>query len=106
MKGWKETYTDIVQPKEEISERLDYHKRSQAEKLKLLFNRNKEIKMIKSMIKGLDKLNKEHEKFQYNNRTTSGHKVFKGLYAAEAALYDYMLEIERGEWDGVVDLED
>ena len=106
MKGWKQTYTDIVEPKEEISERLEYHKKSQAEKLKLLFNSKKEIKNIKSMIKGLEKLNKEHEKFQYNNRTTSGARVFKGLYAAEAALYDYMLEIERGDWDGVVDLED
>ena len=106
MKSWKETYTDIVQPKEEIIERLDYHKKSQAEKLKLLFDRKKEIKNIKSMIKGIEKLHKEHEKFQYNNRTTSGARVFKGLYAAEAALYDYMLEIERGDWDGVVDLED
>ena len=106
MKSWKETYTDIVQPKEEISERLDYHKKSQAEKLKLLFDRKKEIKNIKSMIKGIEKLNKEHEKFQYNNRSVAGDKVFKGLYAAEAALYDYMLEIERGEYDGVVDLED
>lgn len=93
--------------KEEISEgRLDYHKRSQAEKLKLLFNRKKEIKNIKDMIKGIHKLNKEHEKFQYNNRTVSGAKVFRGLYAAEDALYNYMLEIERGEYDGVVDLED
>ena len=107
MKSWKETYTDIVQPKEEISEgRLDYHKRSQAEKLKLLFNRKKEIKNIKDMIKGIHKLNKEHEKFQYNNRTVSGARVFRGLYAAEDALYNYMLEIERGEYDGVVDLED
>ena len=58
------------------------------------------------MIKGIHKLNKEHEKFQYNNRTVSGAKVFRGLYAAEDALYNYMLEIERGEYDGVVDLED
>ena len=106
MKSWKETYTDIVQPKEEISERLDYHKKSQAEKLKLLFDRKKEIKNIKSMIKGLEKLHKEHEKFQYNNRSVSGDRIFKGLYAAEDALYRYMLEIERGEFDGVVDLED
>ena len=41
MKGWKETYKNIVEPKEEISERLEYHKKSQAEKLKLLFNSKK-----------------------------------------------------------------
>ena len=35
----------------------------------------KEIKNIKDMIKGIHKLNKEHEKFQYNNRTVSGAKV-------------------------------
>ena len=106
MKGWKETYKNIVQPKEEISERLDYHKKSSAELKGSEFDRKKEIKNIKNMIKGLDKLNKEHEKFQYNNRTTSGARVFKGLYAAEAALYDYMIEIQKGDWDGVVDLED
>ena len=107
MKGWKETYTNIVQPKEEISERINYHGKSQAEKLKLLFNRNKEIKNIKKLLKGIEKLNDEHEKFQYNNRVAGAPaKVFEGLRTAESALYNYMLEIERGEWDGIVDLDD
>ena len=90
---------------EQVVERLDYHKKSSAELKGSEFDRKKEINNIKKMIKGLDKLNKEHEKFQYNNRTTSGARVFKGLYAAEAALYDYMLEIQRGDWDGTVELE-
>ena len=95
----------IVQPKEEISERLDAHKKSPAELKGAQFDRKKEINNIKKMIKGLEKLHKEHEKFQYNNRTTSGDRIFKGLYKAEDALYTYMLEIERGEWDGTVELE-
>tara|TARA_B100000963_G_scaffold49748_1_gene37966 strand:- start:4365 stop:4919 length:555 start_codon:yes stop_codon:yes gene_type:complete len=91
--------------KEEISERLDSHKKSSAELKGAQFDRKKEINNIKKMIKGLEKLHKEHEKFQYNNRTTSGDRVFRGLYKAEDALYTYMLEIERGEWDGKVELE-
>ena len=95
-----------VAMKEEISEgRLDYHKKSPAELKGAQFDRKKEINNIKKMIKGIEKLNKEHEKFQYNNRTTSGDRIFRGLYAAEDALYRYMLEIERGEWDGKVELE-
>lgn len=93
--------------KEEISERINYHGKSQAEKLKLLFNRNKEIKNIKKLLKGIEKLNDEHEKFQYNNRVAGAPaKVFEGLRTAESALYNYMLEIEKGKWDGVVDLDD
>ena len=93
------------QPKKEISERLDAHKKSPAELKGAQFDRKKEINNIKKMIKGLEKLHKEHEKFQFNNRTTSGDRIFRGLYKAEDALYTYMLEIERGEWDGKVELE-
>lgn len=102
-----DAFRNLDENKKEISERINYHGKSQAEKLKLLFNRNKEIKNIKKLLKGIEKLNDEHEKFQYNNRVAGAPaKVFDGLRTAESALYNYMLEIERGEWDGVVDLDD
>ena len=90
---------------EQVVERLDYHKKSPAELKGSEFDRKKEINNIKKMIKGIEKLNKEHQKFQYNNRSVSGDRIFKGLYAAEDALYSYMLEIQRGAMDGTVELE-
>ena len=93
--------------KEEIIERINYHGKSPAEKKKSEFDRKLEVKNIKKLLKGIEKLNDEHEKFQYNNRVAGAPaKVFEGLRTAESALYNYMLEIERGEWDGVVDLDD
>ena len=107
MKGWKETYSNIVQPKEEIFERINYHGKSPAEKKKSKFDRKLEIRNIKKLLKGIEKLNDEHEKFQYNNRVAGDPaKIFDGLRTAESALYDYMIDIEDGKWDGIVDLED
>ena len=91
---------------EVVSERVDFHGKSPAEKKGSEFDRKLEIKNIKNMIKGLEKLNKDHEKFQFNNRAQAGADVFKGLYAAERALYAYQRDVEKGEYDGKVDLED
>jgi len=106
MKGWKETYSNIVQPKEEISERLDYHKKSPAELKGSEFDRKQEVKNIKKMLKMIEKAHDFHSKFQYNNRAAGApSKITKGMFTAENALYDYMIEIEDGKWDGKVDLE-
>lgn len=107
MKGWKETYTNIVQPKEEILERISYHGKSPAEKKKSEFDRKLEIRNIKKLLKGIEKLNDEHEKFQYNNKVAGDpSKIFDGLRTAESALYDYWIDVEDGKWDGIVDIED
>ena len=107
MKGWKETYTNIVLEKEEILERISYHGKSPAEKKKSEFDRKLEIRNIKKLLKGIEKLNDEHEKFQYNNRIAGDpSKIFDGLRTAESALYDYMIDVEDGKWDGKVDIED
>ena len=92
---------------EEVNERINYHGKSPAEKKKSKFDRKLEIRNIKKLLKGIEKLNKEHEKFQYNNRVAGDpSKVFDGLRTAESALYDYMIDVEDGKWDGIVDLED
>ena len=108
------TYKSLVQVikehnegKEEIIERIDFHKKSPAEKKGSEFNRKQEINGYKKILKTVEKLNKEHEKFQYNNRAAQGpDKIFKGLQQVESACYDMIRQIESGKWDGKVDLED
>ena len=54
MKGWKETYTNIVSPIKEteeeiVNERLKYHSKSPAELKGSEFDRKQEIKNIKKI---------------------------------------------------------
>lgn len=93
--------------KEEIIERIDYHKKSPAEKKGSEFDRKSEINGYKKILKTVEKLNKDHEKFQYNNRAAQGpNNIFKGLQEVERACYDMIRQIEQGKWDGKVTLED
>jgi hypothetical protein len=91
---------------EVISERIDFHKKSPAEKKGSDFDRKLEINGYKKMVKEIEKLNKFHEKFQYNNRAAGPHKIFDALQQVERVCYDMIAEIERGKWDGKVTLED
>lgn len=101
MRDFKELRDDI-----EISERIDFHKKSPAEKKGSEFNRKQEINGYKKILKTVEKLNKDHEKFQYNNRASGPHKIFEALQQVERTCYDMISEIEKGKWDGKVTLED
>ncbi len=105
-KTWKETYINIVAPIEEIIERIDFHSKSPAEKKGSEFDRKSEINGYKKILKTIEKINKDHEKFQYNNRADGPSNIFKGLQQVERTCYDMIREIEKGDWDGTVDLED
>ena len=75
------------------------------------FDRNKEIKMIKNMIKAIHKVAKMQDDMQYTAETGGGltngnpNKVWENLRDAERALYSYMSGIERGHYDGVIDMD-
>jgi len=101
MKTFKEMRDDI-----EISERIDFHKKSPAEIKGSEFDRKSEINGYKRIIKDIEKINKFHSKFQYNNRADGPSNIFKGLQQVERTCYDMIREIEKGDWDGTVDLED
>ena len=89
-----------------VNERLKYHSKSPAELKGSDFDRKLELKNIKKMLKMIEKAHDFHSKFQYNNRAAGEPSLIaKGMFAAENALYDYMTEVEGGDWDGKVDLE-
>jgi len=91
---------------ESVNERLKYHSKSPAELKGSDFDRKLELKNIKKMLKMIEKAHDFHSKFQYNNRAAGEPSLIaKGMFAAENALYDYMTEVEGGDWDGKVDLE-
>lgn len=91
----------------DLDERIGFHGKSPAERKGAEFDRKLELKNIKKMIKDIEKLNKEHEKFQWNNRVAGEPaKIFRGLQEVEDNLYSYMRGVEQGKWDGEVTLED
>ncbi len=92
--------------KEIVIERIDFHSKSPAELKGSEFDRKKEINGYKKILKAIEKINKDHEKFQYNNRADGPSNIFKGLQQVERTCYDMIREIEQGKWDGKVDLED
>jgi hypothetical protein len=107
------TYKSLVQVikehndgKEEIIERINFHGKSPAEKKGSEFDRKLEINGYKKILKTIEKINKDHEKFQYNNRADGPSNIFKGLQQVERTCYDLIREIEQGKWDGKVDLEE
>ncbi len=75
------------------------------------FDRKKEIKSCKDMIKAIHKVAKMQDSMQYTAETGGGlkggnpNKVWENLRDAERALYDYMGGIERGHYDGVIDMD-
>ena len=74
------------------------------------FDRKKEVKNIKNMIKALHKVAKMQDDFQYTAETgyTKGgnpNDIYKGLVECEQALYTYMNGVERGQWDGTIDMD-
>ena len=89
-----------------LLERIDFHGKSTAEKKNSELDRKSEINGYKKILKTIEKINKDHEKFQYNNRADGPSNIFKGLQQVERTCYDMIREIEKGDWDGTVDLED
>ena len=75
------------------------------------FDRKKETAMIKKMIQAIHKVAKMQDSMQYTAETGGGltggnpNKVWENLRDAERALYDYMGGVERGNYDGVIDMD-
>jgi len=113
MKGWKETYTNIVLPVQEEAEdlseaRIPMYKQTKFDGKE--FDKKKEIKNIKNMIKALHKVAKMQDDFQYTAETgyTKGgnpNDIYNSLVECEQALYSYMNGVERGQWDGTIDMD-
>jgi hypothetical protein len=75
------------------------------------FDRKKEINSLKKMQKEIHKVAKMQDAMQYTAETggspTRGnpHAIYQSLVNAEQAIFDYMGGIERGYYDGVIDMD-
>jgi len=75
------------------------------------FDRKKEIKNIKNMQKAIHKVAKMQDDFQYTAETGGTSKdgnpnaIYQGLVESESALFAYMAGIDRGKWDGIIDMD-
>jgi hypothetical protein len=89
--------------------RIPYFKPTKFEGKK--FDRKKEINSLKKMQKAIHKVAKMQDAMQYTAETggtsTSGnpHAIYQGLVDAEQAIFAYMGGIERGNFDGIIDMD-
>ena len=75
------------------------------------FDRKKEIKSLKTMQKAIQKVAKMQDSMQYTaetggtSKTGNPNAIYQGLVDAEQAIFAYMGGIERGNFDGVIDMD-
>ena len=75
------------------------------------FDRKKELKALKTMQSAIQKVAKMQDNMQYTAETggssTRGnpHAIYQSLVNAEQAIFDYMGGIERGYFDGIIDMD-
>ena len=110
MKTFKEMKNEIVDEMHQLEEaRIPMYKPTKFEGKE--FDRKKEIKSLKNMQKAIQKVAKMQDNMQYTAETggtpTRGnpHAIYQSLVNAEQAIFDYMGGIERGYFDGVIDMD-
>ena len=75
------------------------------------FDRKKEIKALKTMHNAIIKIAKMQDNMQYTAETGgtprfgNPHAIYQSLRSAEQAIFDYIGGIERGHYDGVIDMD-
>ena len=95
--------------KEEINEKLAGYRSSYRLKSKYdgkEFDRNKEIKLLDKMDKLLIQADKLHEDLQYPNLTATVTKIWDHIAEAHVGIMQYKEDIKRGEYDGLIDMDD
>ena len=95
---------------EEINEaRIPNYKPTKYEGKK--FDRKKELNSLKKMQKAIHKVAKMQDDMQYTAETGGSsqrgnpHAIYQSLVDAEQAIFNYMGGIERGYYDGIIDMD-
>jgi len=105
------TFKEIIKRKNEmnegieITERLKPHDGRKSKYYGKQFDRKLEVKKINDLIKGIQKLDKELQQFQNNGGFYGPSKILDGLADAENELYNYQWEVEKGRWDGEIEID-
>jgi len=75
------------------------------------FDRKKELRALKTMHSAIVKIAKMQDDMQYTAETGgtprigNPHAIHQSLRSAEDAIFDYMGGIERGHYDGIIDMD-
>ena len=109
MKSFKE-YNELNEKFENINEaRIPNYKPTKFEGKE--FDRKKEVKALKTMHSAIIKIAKMQDNMQYTAETGgtprigNPHAIHQSLRSAEDAIFNYMGGIERGHYDGVIDMD-
>ena len=106
MKNLLDTYKDMHQLEEA---RIAPYKPTKFEGKE--FDRKKEIKALKTMHSAIIKIAKMQDNMQYTAETGgtqsigNPHAIHQSLRSAEDAIFNYIGGIERGHYDGVIDMD-
>jgi len=110
MKTFKEMRNETVDEMHQLEEaRIPQYKPTKFEGKE--FDRKKELKALKTMHNAIIKIAKMQDNMQYTAETGgtprigNPHAIYQSLRSAEDAIFDYMGGIERGHYDGVIDMD-
>lgn len=110
MKGWKETYTNIVlENAEPIEEKIDGYRSSYKNVSKYdgkEFDRKLEFKTLDKIQKALEEADKHHQNLQYPYVVDTVTRLWDHLAKASVGIIEYKRNIENGEYDGIIDKND
>lgn len=110
MKGWKETYTNIVlENAEPIEEKIDGYRSSYRSVSKYngkKFDRKLEFKTLDKIQKALEEADKHHQNLQYPYVVDTVTRLWEHLQRASIGIIEYKNNIEMGKYDGVIDKDD
>ena len=110
MKTFKEMRNETVDEMHQLEEaRIPQYKPTKFEGKE--FDRKKELKALKTMHNAIIKIAKMQDNMQYTAETGgtprigNPHAIHQSLRSAEDAIFDYMGGIERGHYDGIIDMD-
>ena len=111
MKGWKETYSNIVleNNKEPVKEKIDGYRSSYKDVSKYNgkeFDRKLEFKTLDKIQKALEVADKHHQNLQYPYVVDTVTRLWDHLAKASVGIIEYKRNIEDGKYDGLIDKDD
>ena len=112
MKGWKETYKNIISEKDNkkpVKEKLKGYQSSYRAVSKYdgkEFDRKLELKTLDKIDKALKEADKHHENLQYPYVVDTVTKLWDHIAKAHVGIMEYKSNINDGKYDGKIDKDD
>lgn len=98
-----ETYREMHQLDENLGVNGSYRRKSKFDGKE--FDRKKELAQLKKIQKALATVDKLHSELQYPNTVDTVNYIWKPLNDAYEGTFKYADHINKGEYDGIIDID-